>query len=608
MNMGDFNLAIHLKSIDCKEMLKRSECVRVMEHSRKDKEVMIMNISVLTIVMVVGACLVGIVLNRWYRQKNDYIPNPDNSPFRDYLEQQRRLGRATAAPWVTTDTKTLEKLQYLPEIVIPDMKVAKLLNQKVILKSLSTCPYRDDNIRVIRNLVVGGAPAAMVAMQTAIDGESGLYINYTHNTIAIADGAALHGEPQRLSDGPAYELGNTPLKFLRDEVKAFVAPSRYSREVVRPNLRWTKLGWKEWFIHPEQWIEGARVAIGNQVYAWHYRNAQKKAIATGTEYITQEIQQSGEYIKHLDQYLGGVLIQKERDSLLVTRTDKDEFDAQKKSKILHNEGCELIKLTEQEVKKEFGFVPRHAKGFWKKVGDFSFRKDFMHHLTQAIAAHGYEVYNNWQLQELYTDVDKPGGVAVFIESTLTGEKRHICKFSSIFLSLGITTYSDAPTPLASAVGVSCQGIISGMELKAGKTLVFGDTNHITPLSDTKDGAIDERTGKPERLTPIQYTNSVRVAPRDMGNDWAKFDLQYALHLDESIRAALPEGAQHHVVFCRACPRAMGPEGILTWYQIAKNAWLQMGSAGGGLTQAGRMARKRAKNPAQPIPGVKASYS
>ncbi len=178
------------------------------------------------------------MLNRWYRKKDDYVPNPNHTPFRDHLEQQRKQGNETAKPWKTTDAKVLELLRHAQEIVIPNMESTQLLTNRVAIKPLSECPYKNDSAETIENLVVGGAPAAMVAMQKAIDGKPVLYVNYTKNAIAISDGSALHGEPQRAIDGPAYEAGSTPIKFIKEEIKEFISPPRYSKEVVQPNLRW----------------------------------------------------------------------------------------------------------------------------------------------------------------------------------------------------------------------------------------------------------------------------------------------------------------------------------------------------------------------------------
>ncbi len=362
-----------------------------------------------------------------------------------------------------------------------------------------------------------------------------------------------------------------------------------------------KLGWSEWLTRPGQWLEGIGVAMGNQQLAWHYQKAKENNTATGIEGLTEEIQQSGEYIKQLDKYLGGgVIIQPGRDSLLVTRTDADEKAAEQDAAALKQEGCQLIKLTPEEVKQEFGFVPQNAKGYWKKVGDFSLRKDFMKNLTQAIVEHGCEAHNDWQLQTVYIDPDKQGGWAVFTEQTPNGEKTLARKFSNIFLSLGAANYSDMVAPVATVSGVSCQGIISGVELTAGKSLVLGDTNHVTPLSNTKDGPVDPETGRPMRLTPVQFTNSARVRPRNMGGEWANFDPQYALQLDESMRTTLPKGAHYEVVTCRGCPRQLSTEGVLTWHSYG-SMWRQVGAGGGGLTQSGRMARQVANNPENPIP-------
>lgn len=546
----------------------------------------------------------AVAFNRWQRKQGDFVPNPDNTEFRRYLEEQRKLGNDTAEPWVTTDPEVLAKLKYLPEIVIPDPKSMKMLTHTVIVKPLSECPYKDDVAKPIKNIVVGGPPAAMVAMQTAIDGEPGLYVNYTKDVVAISDGSALHGEPQRAIDGPAYEGGSTPIKFLTDEAKEFVSPPRYSDEVIKPNLRWKKLGVSEWVTHPGQWWEGMGVAAGNQRIAWRYATAKKEGKPTGTEYFTEEIQKSGDYIKDLDAYLrnrgNAPIIQPRRDSLLVTRTDADEKAAEADAAALDQEGCKLIKLTAEECKAEFNFVPRNAKGYWKKVGDFSFRKDFMKNLTTAITEHGYEVHNDWQLREVYHDEGKKFGWAVFAEQTPEGEKLHPRKFENLHTSLGTATYSDAPVPLASVAGVSCQGFHENIELKAGNSWVLGDTNHHTLTGDTRDGGINAKTGKAERLTPQQYTNSARVKPRDMGSDFAKFDARYALHLDESLRTSLPEGASFKPVFCRACPRQMGPNGLPTRH--TKGNWSRYMEGGGAyLTQAGKSARQVAKNPENPIP-------
>ncbi len=224
----------------------------------------------------------------------------------------------------------------------------------------------------------------------------------------------------------------------------------------------------------------------------------------------------------------------------------------------------------------------------------------MKNLTTAIEGHKYEVHNDWQLVEYYKDKGKNGGWAVFEEQTPTGKKIHRRKFENLYTSLGTATYSDTPPPTASVAGVSCQGFTESMELKAGNPWVLGDTNHHTLIGDTRNGDVNAKTGKAERLTPMQSTNSARVKPRDMGADWPKFDTRYALHLEESLRTALPDGASYKPVFCRACPRQMGREGVPTWHD-EDSVHRQIGGGGAALTQAAIKARKVAKNPANPIP-------
>lgn len=534
----------------------------------------------------------ALYLNRALKLAGDHIPNPHNDEFTAFLaEQYKTSWTGLSKPYNAT---TPELLKFCPELKVTPTDIPQCTNP-VVRKPLSECPYPTDNFSNGLNICVGGAPAAVTALQKAIDNEPVIYVNPDKHVASISSGSALHGQHSFVTDGSAFFGGANPIGHFKAEAEALIDPPR-AEDSGKPGIRSRKNGWYEIFTNPSQIPELITMAIGFQ---WNANAAKDGKLEAEKARQIKEIKQSGEYLKELNRYVGGTILQEAKTTLLVTRTEDQEKSAQDMAKQLVDEDSviKIVKISPELAKKEFGTAPK-VTGLWRVEGEFVLKKDFMSSLKKSIADHGGEIQNDWILRTIYQDKDKPGGWLEFVEQTPEGKVIHSRMFKERFVSLGATTISpNAPAPMASVGGVSMQGYIIGPELKAGSIWSDSDTDHFTLVGDTRDGPVDPETQKPLRITPFQATNSARVGPRDLGKNWQDFDIQYANQLNEFIREMFP-GAKHKVLTTRRCPRQLGPAGVSTWKDEEHSQ-----GGGGALTQSAVMACRVAKNPNKPLPDV-----
>jgi len=157
------------------------------------------------------------------------ILNSHNDPYLAFAENERRQGKRQFSPWTTSDPELLHIAQhYFPQIpIIPAHLLQKPDLTPVEIVALTNKPELSQPIPQKSMIAVGGPSAATVALQSAIAGKSALYVNNLDQPLdgkisrPIWAGAGNHGEPDALTEGPAYLSGYYPFRFIFKEILRF---------------------------------------------------------------------------------------------------------------------------------------------------------------------------------------------------------------------------------------------------------------------------------------------------------------------------------------------------------------------------------------------------
>lgn len=198
------------------------------------------------------AAYAGVELNRWFRSSTDEIKNPSNDTFLNYANDERLKNKTMFSPFVTKDEVLLKTFQMLcPHVPISNpTELTPPYFDPVKLRVLNPDDSVPANSQPV-SLVVGGAPAAMVAMQKSVDGKKVVYVNYRQkDKRPISTGAANHGEWDAETELPAYTAGRTPISFFKNATLELLSPTRFKDE----HPEWLTLNYYEWFMNPGQWL------------------------------------------------------------------------------------------------------------------------------------------------------------------------------------------------------------------------------------------------------------------------------------------------------------------------------------------------------------------
>jgi hypothetical protein len=546
------------------------------------------------------------------------ILNPQQDPFLQFAEEERRQGKEQFAPWTTSDPELLRLAkEFFPEIpIIPPQQLEKPELTPVQLSPLEAYKGPADLDAEPYYIAVGGPPAAAVALEQAMAGKRVLYAS-DHDFLQngkmrrpIWAGAGNHGEPDAFTEGPAYIAGHKPLTFLWQAFLSLFQEAAFESTVLDPDFPWLSLNWREWIKKPQEWPAAFRVAWGNQRLSKHYTQAlQNSSLPLLQHELQARVKASGDYLKTLNKKLGK-LLREPQGSLLIAATPKQVEALNQMSQALKTEGLELGSLTPEEAETKYGILPRGALALREKKHDFIFEPDFLKKMTQELVRIGGELKTNWRLKTVYIDTTtQKGGILEFYEENAACEKTyHYRRFIQAHLSLGPTLFRPSVYDLISVTGVSMNALLIGADLRGGP-LVCGGTNHIVPLLAPKQLTLkDPQTGELKSL-PVTFARlsaAASVSPLDRGAAWYTYDGRHAVHLLHRIRETLPKAVEVKILSVLGCNRVIGKDGrqvelhpslMIANKKISCEAvTIQIGAGGGGLTQMGALPQKLAEKP------------
>ncbi len=540
------------------------------------------------------------------------ILNPHNDPYLSFAENEARQGKRQFSPWTSEDPELLHIAQtYFPQIPIvpvhllqpPDMTAVEILALNKLPTLASPPPQK-------QMIAVGGPPAATVALESSLQGKSVLYVSdldqHSDGKISrpIWAGAGNHGEPDSLTEGPAYMRGDYPLQFILKEILRLFRPEAYDSSVLHPDFSWLSLNWLEWLRHPREWLAAFRIVWGNHQLAKAYTQAiQAGKMPEILEEMQKRTKNSGEYLNRLNQRLK--LLREPRGSLLIAASAKQEQDLLRQyQSLLQKQDHTLKPLRPEEVEEKYGFLPRQGSYFMEKAADFIFEPDFLQKITREIQKSGGEVKTNWRLKRVFLDPDKSkGGILEFCELNHSQNISHYRAFSQAHLSLGPTPFSPSVYDLLSVTGVSMNALIIGADLKGGP-VVCGGSNHLVPLMAPQVIEMkDPLSGKvqPFNITFARLSAAGCVNPLNRGSAWYNYDGRQAIHLLHHIRKTLPQNWLVKLLSVSGCNRVIGKDGRQIELHpfikfnhkkiICEQVTIQIGAGGGGLTQMGVVPKK-----------------
>lgn len=536
------------------------------------------------------------------------ILNPHHDPYLEFAEKERRAGKKQFAPWTTSNPELLNLAElYFPEIPItPVNQLEKPDLRPVEIIALKTHPALQQVAHNSSFIAVGGPPAAMVALEVAHQGRPVLYVN--DQDAASPDkqrrpiwaGAGNHGEPDALTEGPAYITGHYPLGFLMRELLRACMPPGYDSAVLHPDYSWLSLNWSEWLQNPRQWPAAFRVAFGNHQLAKQYLKALHQGkLPAVLEKMQKKTQDSWLYLQEQKE-----LLREPRGSLLLAASPQQLQNLLYNQAFLRQEGRELRPISPEEAQKKYGLLPRNALGLMEKTHDFMLVPDFLKKISLKIKKQSGEIKTTWRLVRIYLDTDQQeGGIMEFSETNAQGEKSHFRRFSHAHLSLGATPFKPAKYDLISVTGVSMNVLVFGADFHGGP-IVFGGTNHLVPLMPPQTIEIkNPRNGKIQAL-PVTFARlsaAGSVSPLDRGATWYHYDGRHAVHLLHRVRESLSPGMSLHVLSVIGCNRVIGKDGYQVEFHptiqvdhqkiTCKQLTIQVGAGGGGLTQMGALPQK-----------------
>lgn len=544
------------------------------------------------------------------------ILNPHHEPYLQFAEEERRQGRRHFSPWTTSDPELLNiAKQFFPEVpIFPADSLEKPDLTPVDLVALKDYEQQFNLPQEAYYIAVGGPPAAAVALQHALNGKPVLYASDVDTQYAgkmvrpIWAGAGNHGEPDALTEGPAYIAGHQPLKFIMKEVLRLFFPTAYETAVLNPDYPWLSMNWLEWLKNPRQWPAAFRVAWGNHHLSTLYAQALKKGeIPEIIHEMRNRTQASWDYLEMINKKFGG-LMREPRGSLLIASTPKQVENLKRDRERLKAEGRELLSLTPEQAQEKYGLTPCKAMDLMEKTHDFVFEPDFLKKISEQIQVHGGEIKTKWRLKRVYIDTEKmEGGILEFCELNSKQEKiSHYRKFTEAHLSLGPTPFHPRVYDLISVTGVSMNALIIGADFNGGP-IVCGGTNHLVPLMSPRLIEIkDPKSGelKTEKVTFARISAAASVSPLDRGKKWYTYDGRHAVHLLHRIRETLPQDLQVKILSVTGCNRVIGKDGrqveIHPLISVdnkkisCDSVTIQIGAGGGGLTQMGAVPQRLIK--------------
>lgn len=540
---------------------------------------------------------------RYLRLRSDTILNPHQDPFLKFAETERILGRSMFYPWRTSDPMLLKlSTTYFPEIVLPDINSLRKPNTQPVAIILDKEATKQDGPTYF--LAVGGPPAAAVAYQAAKQGKAVLYVNDQQaGARPIWAGAANHGEPDVVSSEPAFISGQHSFAFIWHELRTFLKPPRYCKEVLAFNYPWLTFNAREWLKQPRAWPALCRVALGSHRLAARFEKEMKAGkTPQAIQSLKTRTHASADFLEKFEREEAHI-IRVERGGVIFAPNEKSWRALVADQQALTKDERSLHIISAEFCEEKYGFKPRHTIGIMEKPRDFIIIPTFMQTLLHAIKQQHSEVHENWRLTHLFVDPKTQQGKAQFLEVQANGENKvHLKKFNVAHLSLGATQFEPEAYSLLSVTGVSINALIIGLALKGGPFVCGALGNHVAvvPLAAPQVVTLRDKYTGDKTLTPISFVRiatggSISPLEREAKN-WYRYPGKSAVNALHCVRQVLPLHTELKILSVIGCNRVVGADGRQVeihpyLQQQGQKIYLpfitfQIGSGGGGLTQIG----------------------
>lgn len=462
------------------------------------------------------------------------------------------------------------------------------LQSSVSIKHLAECPLEArSNLAPGGTVVVGGPPALV---STAFE-KGVIYINDGRRS-PIAWGSALHLEWDAESEAPT---SSQPVHFMVDQIQRVMFPKFLATAEKTGHFPWKSLDWAGWINNPSKWIVGARVALAFQ------RFTQTGPHPEVNEEVAVRAKKNEDFYAKLDKELGGRLMLPGKGSIYVARTSDEKESLIGLQKGLLKEKREFPFLSEEQIIKEFGYVPQGV-AFGKKTHDRVLSPHFLTLLSDRIVQQGGQVIDA-RVTTIYTDDPNEGGILAY--QTNSDDKVQYVRFKKLVMSLGtqqVLGVDNAPLfDVVSARGVSAIALARlPKEATLPSLVVCGGTNHVTKLA----GPIPLQN---ENLFLLKMTCGASIAPTSSSAD---YDGTAAVGLKTAVSKVLK--GEIEIITAYGCNRQVSQYGQIHWLEVGKalkaaargltprgteedigsslpnkssGIFIQYGAGGGGLTQA-----------------------
>jgi hypothetical protein len=516
-------------------------------------------------------------------QKTQKLNGTDE--FSEFTKQQiaKHPFSGMHEPFITKDNKSIDffrknftDLSHLVPNSVEELQ--KDLSEKtpVQLRPLSECPVSTKEVKNSNTfLAVGGPPALVTAAKKAKDGATDI-IYLCNDKWPISNGSAFHIEEDSDAEAPT---GFTPFQFMLDQTTRALYKRESFEQIEKTGMYpWRTLDWVSFMKHPEEWRSAIKVALLFQM---------KKG--KGPEFRKAELDKVAEQCKinekillELDKEVNGQLLFSAEGGLLIARDENEARDLEAQKNYLAKEGRHLSDLSNEDLIKKYGFVPKGMK-YKNKEHDRVFSPQFRPVLSSYIEKKGGAIING-TIEKIYTDGKNKGGMAKIVDAS--GTVQYI-PFKTSLLSLGNQQiYGLNGKPVVNsinAIGSSGLAVVyAPKHYKFPRVSVFGATNHVPLLS--KNPIPVTYNGKEMNAHVYRFTAGAAVAPVNRGKESANHDGTISVGLYNTFKQTLGDECHVQLLTMLGCNRSVGKEGQTRIEEISPGIYTQSEAGGGGITR------------------------
>lgn len=508
-----------------------------------------------------------------------------NDIFSQHTRQQQRqhFFSGMHEPFLTTNAEQLDMFyRYFPQYSFLVPRDIEILKQKyaiktpVRIKPISQCSNQTElssNNR--QTIVVGGAPALITGTSLVKKEKNVTYIN-DERQLPIANGSAWHLEQDGATEAPT---GYHPSQFLINQfVRASISYVSYTSIEQTGYFPWRTIDWIGWIRHPEHWFRGIQVFLAYQWFtAFNDRVQTLKRVAV-------QCVENEKFFHSLNEEMNGQLLFDGKGSIIVARNNQEVIDLNALKSNLINEGRVVGIISNNEMMKRFGFLPKGLM-YGEKIHDKVLAPNFMKILSKYIKKNGGQVIDG-TLTTVYVDHEQKGGIVEY--QTRNGEKQFL-PFSRLIMSLGCQPIlKQNNKPLFDVIAARGVSIVAHVYVPQGyqlpPVLVCGDTNHATKLTETPI-SVKSEDGKSYDLYLMKFTGGACITPNVSDERTAYYDGTIATGVLAAVRRTLGDEFKIEPLIAHGCNRQVSRNGELRWMEPFPGVHIQYGAGGGGLTRA-----------------------